>query len=58
MLLSSASDMPELCVRAVAQPTQLKLLEHRLQPTTPLTAQGGSAAHCSMHPGGVNLDLT
>ena len=34
------------------------LLEHRLQPTTLLTGQGGSAAHCSMYPGGVNLELT
>jgi len=34
------------------QPTQLTLLEHRLQPTTPLTGQSGSAAHCFMYPGG------
>jgi len=32
------------------QPTQLTPLEHRLQPTTPLTGQGGPAAHCSMYP--------
>jgi len=38
-------------VHTHTQPTQLTLLEHRLQPTTPLTAQGGSAAHCSMYPG-------
>ena len=32
-------------------PTQLTLLEHRLQPTPPLTGQDGPAAHCSMYPG-------
>ena len=32
------------------QPTQLTLLEHRLQPITPLTGQLGPAAHCSMYP--------
>jgi len=33
------------------QPTQLTLLEHRLQPATPLTGQDGSAAYCSIYPG-------
>jgi len=35
------------------QPTQLALLEHRLQPTLPLilTGQDNPAVHCSMYPG-------
>ena len=41
------SDSAHTCT----QPTQLTLLENRLQPTTPLAGQGGSAAHCSMYPG-------
>ena len=33
------------------QPTQLTLLEHRLQPTPPLTGQDGPDTHCSMYSG-------
>jgi len=33
--------------RTCIEPTQLTLLEHRLQPTPPLTGQDGPVAYCS-----------
>jgi len=39
---------PRDSAQTSGHPTQLALLEHRLQPTPPLTGQGGPAVHCAL----------
>ena len=47
------------CAHKYTKPTQLTLLENRLQPTPPLTGQDGPVAHCALLcvPRGVSLDF-